>query len=51
MLNVANASRFFYGNGLPEDHQTCSDWIKKNDPNFVLAYEGLRQQRDHERPG
>jgi len=43
LLNVANASRFFYANGLPEEHQTCYQWAMTYDPDSSIAYEGLRQ--------
>lgn len=55
MLNAANSSRFYYANGLPESHQTGADWAKENDPNYCIAYEGLKRyqstlgriQKDH----
>lgn len=42
ILNLANASRLFYGNALPPANQTCFDWLKRFDPNWCVAYEGLR---------
>ncbi|MCX7018071.1 MAG: hypothetical protein NTY46_03535 [Candidatus Sumerlaeota bacterium] len=44
LLNLSNASRLFYGNGLPPENQTCHDWITQHDPNFVAAYEGVRRR-------
>ena len=41
MLNVANAARLFYPDGLSLDHQTNKTW--KGDPKGVIAYEGLRK--------
>lgn len=43
MLNLANASRLFYANGLPADQQDHCWWAGKYDPNHCLAYEGLRK--------
>ena len=42
MLNAANASRLFYGDALPPDHQSCPGWT--GDPEHAIAYEGLRRQ-------
>jgi hypothetical protein len=41
ILNVSNASRLFYADELPRDHQSCPDWT--GDPQHVIAYEGLRK--------
>lgn len=41
---VAHNSRLFYPNGLPPTQQTCYDWAVKHDPQFCLAYEGLREE-------
>lgn len=43
LLNLANASRLFYPNALPAAQQDHLDWAQKNDPNFCLAYEGVRK--------
>lgn len=43
MLNLANASRLFYANALPADHQDHRDWADAYDTNYCLAYEGLRK--------
>lgn len=52
ILNLANASRLFYGNGLPYEHQSSAgrDWLKEYDHNHVLAFEGLRQKQYGKRP-
>ncbi|MDQ2731669.1 MAG: hypothetical protein M3Y56_08425 [Armatimonadota bacterium] len=42
MLNLANAARLFYLDGLPPDHGTSAFW--KGDPQGVIAYEGLRRE-------
>ncbi|MBT3201342.1 MAG: hypothetical protein HN350_15685 [Phycisphaerales bacterium] len=44
MLNLANSSRLFYPNALPEGQQADYDWSRKHDPNACIAYEGLRQR-------
>ena len=44
MLNLTNASRLFYANALPPEHQDARDWAERNDPAFCIAYEGLRKQ-------
>lgn len=44
MLNVAVNSRFFYADAWSPEDQTCYEWAKKNDPDFCLAYEGVRKQ-------
>jgi hypothetical protein len=47
VLNLANASRLFYANALPADHQDHRDWADAYDPNYCLAYEGLRKHPRH----
>jgi len=42
ILNLANASRLFYRNGLPETMQSSADW--KEDVASCVAYEGLRRE-------
>ena len=42
MVNLASASRRFYGPYLPPANQTDWDWVEANDPRGVVAYEGLR---------
>lgn len=44
-LNLANASRLYYANGLDPAHQSSWDWASKYDPNFALTYEGLRKEK------
>ena len=41
ILNLANAARLFYPDGLPEEAQSCPGW--QCDPPNVVAYEGLRK--------
>ncbi len=43
LLNLANAERLFYANALPASHQDHRAWADRNDPNYSLAYEGLRR--------
>ena len=42
MVNLASSSRRFYGTELPPENQTDWDWVSANDPDGVVAYEGLR---------
>ena len=44
LLNLTNASRLFYANALPPEHQDARDWADRNDPSYCIAYEGLRKQ-------
>ena len=44
MVNLASASRLFYGPSLPASHQTDADWVAANDPLGVVAYEGLKMR-------
>lgn len=48
MLNLANASRFFYGDAVPSDHQSSAAW--QADRQHGLAYEGLRRGKDGKSP-
>lgn len=43
VLNAANGSRFFFANGVDEEHQSCARWAKEYDKNSCLSYEGLRR--------
>jgi hypothetical protein len=43
VLNVANASRFFYSAYLPEESQDDYTWSHTFDPQSVIAYEALKQ--------
>ncbi len=42
-LNVANASRLFYTNYLPDSLQDSEEWAHQHDPNSYIAYEALRE--------
>ncbi|MCK4295737.1 MAG: laminin G, partial [Candidatus Marinimicrobia bacterium] len=42
-LNVANASRLFYTNYLPDSLQDSKTWALQYDPNSYIAYEALRE--------
>ena len=48
LLNLSNASRLFYRDVLPADHQSSFDW--KGDPNASIAYEALRRTWDGKSP-
>jgi hypothetical protein len=42
-LNMANASRLFYTDFLPADHQDSYAWSIQYDPSSVIAHESLKQ--------
>ncbi len=42
-LNIANASRLFYGKYLPEQNQSNAHWLQNYDPHNCIAYEGLKE--------
>jgi hypothetical protein len=43
MLNLANAARLFYFNGLDSEHQSSFDWATAYDKHSALSYEGIRR--------
>ena len=45
ILNVANASRLFYPNGLPEanQHTAGNNWAKQYDTNACIPFEAMKQ--------
>jgi hypothetical protein len=43
VLNVANASRLFYTNYLPDDHQDSQVWAHQYDPSSSIAHESMHQ--------
>ncbi|HYQ86258.1 MAG TPA: LamG-like jellyroll fold domain-containing protein [Bacteroidota bacterium] len=43
VLNAANASRLFYPNYLPDNHQDSRAWSRQYDSNSVIAHEAMRQ--------
>lgn len=49
-LNLANASRLFYPEFMPENSQDNFDWAQQNDPNSVIAYEALKEQKNGQSP-
>ena len=48
LLNLTNASRLFYKDALPADHQSGHDW--PGDPKGGIAYEGLRKRWEGKSP-
>ena len=44
VLNLANATRLYYPNFLPNNQQDASAWSNVNDPNRVIGYEALREK-------
>ena len=45
VLNLANASRLFYSNYLPDDMQDNEDWAKIYDPDSYIAYESMKESK------
>lgn len=45
ILNLANASRLFYPNGLPDanQHPAGNSWSKQYDPAFCIPFEAMKQ--------
>lgn len=46
ILNVANASRFFYPDFRPADRQDDYAWSNQYDPESVIGYEALKENID-----
>jgi hypothetical protein len=46
ILNLANASRFYYSKYLPTDRQDDYTWSNTNDPGSVIAYEALKEKNN-----
>jgi len=44
ILNLANAARYFYANGLPVDNQDGESWALTYDSTFCISFEGLRHE-------
>ncbi|MCH7732058.1 MAG: T9SS type A sorting domain-containing protein [Candidatus Marinimicrobia bacterium] len=44
MLNLVNAARYFYANGLPVENQDGEAWALSYDSTFCISYEGIRHQ-------
>ncbi len=44
VLNLANASRLFYTNYLPQENQDGESWSYQYDPGSVIAHEALREK-------
>lgn len=45
VLNLANASRLFYPNYLPANHQDSEEWAFQYDPESYIGHEALRQEK------
>jgi hypothetical protein len=43
VLNVANATRLFYPNYLPDENQDSEAWAHQYDPNSYIAHESMRE--------
>jgi len=46
ILNLANASRFYYSKYLAPDRQDDYIWTSANDPESVIAYEALKEKNN-----
>jgi hypothetical protein len=46
ILNLSNASRLFYTNYLPDNHQDSEEWAHQYDPNSFIAHEALRETQN-----
>lgn len=49
-LNLANASRLFYANYLPDENQDARGWTSLHDPGSVIAYEALKETLEGRAP-
>jgi hypothetical protein len=43
ILNLTNASRLFYWNALPQDHQDSYPWASANDPMACIPHESMKE--------
>lgn len=52
ILNLANASRLFYANGLPDanQHPAGNAWAKQYDPHSAIPFEAIRQTAEGKSP-
>ena len=50
VLNLANASRLFYSNYLPDDMQDNEDWAATYDPDSYIAYESMKESKHGKSP-
>lgn len=48
VLNLANASRLFYSQYLPQTSQDDYAWSSANDPESVIAYEALKEKNNYD---
>lgn len=50
MLNLSNATRFFFSDALPAGLQDSETWSNTYDPNNVIGYEALREVLNGQSP-
>ncbi len=50
ILNLANASRLYYSNYLPDENQDAKNWTSVYDPMSLIAYEALKETVDGKSP-
>ncbi|MEN8227956.1 MAG: LamG-like jellyroll fold domain-containing protein [Bacteroidota bacterium] len=50
VLNLANASRLFFPNYLPDDMQDNEDWAHTYDPDSYIGYESMKELKNGKSP-
>jgi hypothetical protein len=50
MLNLANATRLFYPNYLPNDKQDSEEWSHQYDPHSYISHEAMREKWNNSSP-
>lgn len=50
MLNLSNATRFFFSDALPASLQDSEEWSNTYDPNHFIGYEALREVLNGQSP-
>ncbi len=50
VLNMANASRLFYSNYLPDDMQDNENWAHNFDPDSYIGYESMKESKHAKSP-
>ncbi len=49
-LNLANASRLFYPNYLPDENQDSEEWSHEYDPQSYIGHEAIRESAEGQSP-
>lgn len=50
VLNLANASRLFYPNYLPDEMQDNAEWAHLYDPDSFIGYESMKENKNNKSP-